>query len=167
MRSRDGVLSKESGSVMMLAFILEGLGTTELLVILVVALILFGPRKLPQLSRSLGKSLGEFKRASEDFKKTWEKEVALEEREKEGQLERAMLPPEDNSIMGDRVERARAVQMAAETADSEVTGAAGPALSSTATARPVEQADGAAASETYTTTSSSSPAPPASKRDWL
>lgn len=49
------------------------------MVILVVALIVFGPRKLPQLSRSLGKSITEFRRASEDFKRTWEREVALED----------------------------------------------------------------------------------------
>ncbi|MBA2705726.1 MAG: twin-arginine translocase TatA/TatE family subunit [Blastocatellia bacterium] len=39
------------------------------------ALIFFGPRKLPQLSRSLGKSMAEFRRASEDFKRTWDREV--------------------------------------------------------------------------------------------
>jgi TatA/E family protein of Tat protein translocase len=60
-------------------FVFEFLGTTELMVILVVALIVFGPRKLPQLSRSLGKSLSEFRRASDDFKRTWEREVALED----------------------------------------------------------------------------------------
>jgi sec-independent protein translocase protein TatB len=59
--------------------ILESLGSTELLFILVMALVFFGPRKLPQLSRSLGKSVAEFRRASEDFKRTWEREVNLEE----------------------------------------------------------------------------------------
>jgi len=39
------------------------------------ALVFFGPRKLPQLSRSLGKSMAEFRRASEDFKRTWDREV--------------------------------------------------------------------------------------------
>ena len=60
------------------SLILESLGSTELLFILVMALVFFGPRKLPQLSRSLGKSLAEFRRASDDFKRTWEREVAME-----------------------------------------------------------------------------------------
>jgi Tat protein translocase TatB subunit len=59
--------------------ILESLGSTELLFILAMALIFFGPRKLPQLSRSLGKSMAEFRKASEDFKRTWDREANLEE----------------------------------------------------------------------------------------
>jgi TatA/E family protein of Tat protein translocase len=61
-------------------FVFEFLGTTELLVIAVVALILFGPRKLPEIGRSLGKGIAEFKRASDDFKRTWEYEVEIESR---------------------------------------------------------------------------------------
>jgi TatA/E family protein of Tat protein translocase len=45
-----------------------GLGMQELIVIFVIALLIFGPKKLPDLGRSLGRSLGEFKRASEDLK---------------------------------------------------------------------------------------------------
>jgi sec-independent protein translocase protein TatB len=75
-------------------FILEGLGTTEMLAILVVALIVFGPRKLPELSRKLGKSLSEFRRASDDFKRTWEREVALDEvTPKTGETIPSIMPP--------------------------------------------------------------------------
>ena len=56
------------------------LGFTELLFIFVIALIVFGPRKLPELGKSLGQALGQFKRASEDFKRSWEEEVELEKR---------------------------------------------------------------------------------------
>ena len=72
----------------MFAFLLEGLGSAELLLILVVALIFFGPRKLPQLARSMGKGLSEFRKASDDFKRTWEREVALES-----------VPADDNSML--------------------------------------------------------------------
>jgi sec-independent protein translocase protein TatA len=51
------------------------LGFPELVVIFVVALVIFGPRKLPELGRSLGKGLSEFKRASNELKRTWEDEV--------------------------------------------------------------------------------------------
>ena len=69
----------------MFLLILDSLGSTELLFIVLIALIFFGPRKLPQISRKLGKSIADFKRASEDFKQTWEREVALEaERERPG-----------------------------------------------------------------------------------
>jgi TatA/E family protein of Tat protein translocase len=93
----------------MILLFLEFLGTTEVLVILVVALLLFGPRKLPELSRSFGKSLAEFKRASEEFKQTWEKEVAMEEVEKGARIERAMIP-EDPSEIGAPVGRGHVMQ---------------------------------------------------------
>src|SRR5579883_3281678 len=70
---------------------LESIGSGELLFILVAALVLFGPRKLPELARSLGKSLNEFKRASEDFKQTWQREVELEKFETDRQQTDAQL----------------------------------------------------------------------------
>jgi len=51
------------------------LGVPELIVIFVVALIVFGPRKLPELGKSLGKGLAEFRRASNELKATIEEEV--------------------------------------------------------------------------------------------
>jgi TatA/E family protein of Tat protein translocase len=65
----------------MYLFILDSVGNTELLLILGAALIFFGPRRLPQLSRQIGRSLSEFRRASDDFKRTWEREVNLEKDE--------------------------------------------------------------------------------------
>jgi TatA/E family protein of Tat protein translocase len=55
------------------------LGTPELLLIAVIALFVFGPRKLPELMRSLGKSVAEFKRASNELKNTLDEEIRLEE----------------------------------------------------------------------------------------
>ena len=55
------------------------IGMPEMLVILVIALIVFGPRKLPELGKSLGKSLAEFKKASNELKSTLEEEIRLEE----------------------------------------------------------------------------------------
>jgi sec-independent protein translocase protein TatB len=83
---------------LIILFILDSLGSTELFFILLMALVFFGPRKLPQLSRTLGKNLAEFRKASEDFKRTWEREVAFEESQYEAGKRRA-LESEDNSIL--------------------------------------------------------------------
>ena len=56
------------------------LGFPELIIIFVVALIVFGPRKLPELGRSLGKGLSEFKRASNELRHTLDDEIRDEER---------------------------------------------------------------------------------------
>ncbi len=58
------------------------IGMPELIIIFTVALIVFGPRKLPELGRSLGKSLQEFKRASNELKHTLDEEISLEEKQR-------------------------------------------------------------------------------------
>ena len=52
-----------------------GIGMSELLIILGLALILIGPRKLPELARSLGKTMGELRRATDDLKETMAEEI--------------------------------------------------------------------------------------------
>lgn len=55
------------------------LGVPELLLIFALILIVFGPRKLPEIGRTLGKAMGEFRKATDDLKSTIEREVRLEE----------------------------------------------------------------------------------------
>jgi len=55
------------------------LGIPELALIFIVALIVFGPKRLPEIGRTLGKAMGEFKKATDDFKNTIEREVHVEE----------------------------------------------------------------------------------------
>jgi sec-independent protein translocase protein TatA len=55
------------------------IGMPELIIILVIALIIFGPRKLPELGKSLGRSINEFKKASTDLQNTLEQEIKIEE----------------------------------------------------------------------------------------
>ena len=59
------------------------LGGPELILIFIVGLVVFGPRKLPEIGKSLGKMIGEFKRASADFQRTVEDEVETEKLKKE------------------------------------------------------------------------------------
>lgn len=55
------------------------LGMQEIIIIFVLALIVFGPRKLPEIGKSLGKGLAEFKKATNELQRTWEEEVRVDE----------------------------------------------------------------------------------------
>lgn len=68
------------------------LGFPEVLLILVLALLLFGPRRLPELGRAIGKGLAEFRRASNDLRATIEEEVRTLERETNA-LDSPAAPP--------------------------------------------------------------------------
>ena len=118
----------------MFALILETLSSTELLFILVVALIFFGPRKLPQLARSMGKGLAEFRKASDEFKRTWEREVALEESKYES--ENQILPPAEQTTAATTELTPAPEPLVAAAANPELVVARGSAVGPTA--QPVE-----------------------------
>ena len=59
------------------------LGMTEMIFIFVLALLIFGPKKLPELGKSLGKAMTEFRRASSELKSTFDREMTNLERETE------------------------------------------------------------------------------------
>jgi len=63
------------------------LGGPELFLILVVALIVFGPRKLPEIGKSLGRMMNEFKKASNEFRQTLEDEVEADKRREATRIE--------------------------------------------------------------------------------
>ncbi len=66
----------------MYLFIFESIGTSELFLIGMIALIVFGPRKLPQMGRTIGKTMADFRRTTNEFKATWEKEAEFYQEEK-------------------------------------------------------------------------------------
>ena len=63
----------------MFLFILESIGTSELILIGIIALIFLGPRKLPQLAKTIGKTMADFRNTTNEFKATWQREVDFEE----------------------------------------------------------------------------------------
>lgn len=131
----------------MVLLILESLGSTELIFILIMALVFFGPRKLPQLSRTIGKNVATFRRASEDFKRTWDREVSMEElnfTEVEPNRQRTFA---DNSIL-DNAQVGQPVQP--------------PTIEAVPADRVIARGSG----EAETTEPYNESAPP-SKRDWL
>ena len=69
------------------------IGMPELIIILVIALIIFGPRKLPELGRSLGRSINEFKKASNELRSTLEEEIRVEEQKDRTATAAPATPP--------------------------------------------------------------------------
>lgn len=106
-----------------------GIGSTEFLVILLVALVVLGPKSLASVSRTLGKAMGEFRRVSTDFQRTLNAEVEQEEHLKRKQeAEKEFFSPE-----------ARAEHAAKTAAQTQAAPAAAPAATETAAARPAVQ----------------------------
>jgi len=95
-----------------------GIGTTEILVILVVALIVLGPKSLPKVARTLGKGLAEFRRVSTDFQRTINTEIALDDHAKEKKAAEKKIFGDENS----KVEAAPAPEPATEPSTPDSTG---------------------------------------------
>ncbi|HUF04372.1 MAG TPA: Sec-independent protein translocase protein TatB [Aridibacter sp.] len=91
-------------------FILESIGTQELILVGIVALIVFGPRKLPEMARKLGGMLSELRKVSSEFRETWEREASLDDSRFE---ERKIEPAVPRDIAR------RELTAADESADSE------------------------------------------------
>lgn len=66
----------------MLLFIFESIGTSELILIGIIALIFLGPRRLPEIAKKVGKIMAEFRGTANEFKDTWRREVDFEEEAK-------------------------------------------------------------------------------------
>jgi sec-independent protein translocase protein TatA len=86
------------------------IGMPELIIIFVIALIIFGPRKLPELGRSLGKSLAEFKKASNELKSTLEEEIRLEEQRSAFEASKATKEAQATSVTPPTAEPATPVE---------------------------------------------------------
>lgn len=95
----------------MFLFIFESLGTSELILIGIVALIFLGPRRLPEIARKMGKMMSDLRSTANDFKNTWEREVDFEEETKalrldtiEDEVEKPVA--RENSILNEEREAA-------------------------------------------------------------
>jgi TatA/E family protein of Tat protein translocase len=91
------------------------IGMPEMLVILVIALLVFGPRKLPELGKSLGRSLAEFRRASNELRNTLEEEVRLEEQREQTARVAPPQPPVATQTHADVAEPPPQPPVAAQT----------------------------------------------------
>ena len=129
------------------------LGMPEILIILVIALIVFGPRKLPELGKTLGKSLAQFRRASEDFKRQWEDEVTMERQRID-----APAPYEQPRYSEPESARADEVESSAPALEEP---------STTQTASEAAVAPTETASEAAVADHSEEPAAQETKRDWM
>lgn len=97
-----------------------GIGSTELLVILVVALLVLGPKNLPKIAQTLGRAMGEFRKVSTEFQRTLNTEIAFEEEaEKHAKAKKELEATQAREAAAKATETAPAPEAApAETADA-------------------------------------------------
>jgi TatA/E family protein of Tat protein translocase len=136
-----------------------GIGFQEMLIILVVVLIFFGPKRLPDLAKSLGKGIAEFKKASEEVRK------GIEDAVKEESVEEAPKPPEDISAYGKAPGSAAAPSVPAKPEPAQPTDVPASASGTSPDNAPVEPAPSTGAPTTAEgaakgTATGETPAPP-------
>lgn len=123
----------------MFLLIFESIGTSELILIGIVALIILGPRKLPEVARKLGKIMNELRSTTTEFKETWEREVnfdeevkALQINELEKEFTAQTRPREGDGLVSadapeiKEIDAARFEGLGASAADSDDDGTANP-----------------------------------------
>ncbi|MEP7074264.1 MAG: twin-arginine translocase TatA/TatE family subunit [Acidobacteriota bacterium] len=134
----------------MYLFIFESIGPQELILIGIVALIFFGPRRLPEMAKKLGKVMADFRSTTNEFKATWEREVNFDEEERA--LKTGSLPP----VPVSRTENVTSSQEPAAAPEVRAIGAEEVKARMSIDEAPAEQAETPAKSEINT-----------DKRDWL
>lgn len=144
----------------MFLFIFESIGTSELLLVGIVALIFLGPRRMPEMARKLGKMMSEFRGTANEFKETWQREADLESEVKAldlNQIEAEAAKPVPRSP-------AAPIELPDSPAIKEIDAAAFDRLKAAAEQTPVEPQ--------HSQTDDPSPPPPDTvdpndKRNWL
>lgn len=91
-----------------------GIGLPEMAVIMVVALLIFGPKKLPEIGRSLGKTIRSFQEASKEFETEFKREAEQIEKTVKQPMEAKLEPPTQKALEGVAEETADAELIAAE-----------------------------------------------------
>lgn len=102
----------------MFLFIFESIGTSELMLVGIVALIFLGPRKLPEMAKKMGKIMSEFRGTANEFKETWQREVNFEEEAKAFDI---------NDVESEPVARVESISAASTTLSAPEIKAADPA----------------------------------------
>ncbi len=97
----------------MYLLILESIGTSELILIGIIALIVFGPRKLPQMAKTIGKTMADFRRTTNDFKSTWEREAEFFKEEK-------VVTPEINSLSENSIKKEKTIAKTTKKEQTEI-----------------------------------------------
>jgi sec-independent protein translocase protein TatA len=119
-----------------------GIGMPELIIIMVIALIVIGPQKLPDLAKSLGKGLAEFKKATDDFKQTIDAETrSTEEKEHLAKLAEAKAQAEAERLKEAEELRAKVEGTAAPVAEAKADIALDAATVAAAEAKPAPVAE--------------------------